>query len=204
MAEKGRFLMILVSWDALLGGHTLKQETGTRVRKHQMFHIDYVSLFDHLEWCLRRCAIRYPINTLTRLDQISSQSKVYLILSRIPGLGMSCANSSPSATPVTRRVSWSSVNFENLPESERSKNNNPAGPRRLGAIPMKILKILTAIFPSAQRIALIEIINNKQVVPIQPKRRLNFARLLAKFIVFCMTIQFNQFWFYNRPPNGWR
>jgi len=58
---------------------------------------------------------------------------------------------------------------------------------------MKILKILTAIFPSAQRIALIEIINNKQVVPIQPKRRLNFARLLAKFIVFCMTIQFNQF-----------
>jgi hypothetical protein len=35
-----------------------------------------------------------------------------------------------------------------LPELERSKNNNPAGPRRLGAIPMKKF---AAIFPSAQR-----------------------------------------------------
>jgi hypothetical protein len=83
-----------------------------------------------------------------------------------------------------------------LPELERSKNNNPAGPRILGAIAMKIL---AEIFPSAQRIALIGMINNKQAVPIQPKRRLTFARL-SEFLVLCMTSQFNQFQFLAGSP----
>lgn len=63
------------------------------------------------------------------------------------------------------------------------------------------MKILPAAFPSAQRIALIGIINNKQVVPIQPKKRFNFARLLSEFLVLCMIIQSNQFRFRSMPLN---
>jgi len=75
----------------------------------------------------------------------------------------------------------------------------------LGAIAMKIL---AEIFPSAQRIALIGMINNKQAVPIQPKRRLAFARLSSEFLVLCMTSQFNQFQFLAGRPTvcvtrGW-
>lgn len=77
----------------------------------------------------------------------------------------------------------------------------------LGAIAMKIL---AEIFPSAQRIALIGMINNKQAVPIQPKRRLAFARLSSEFLVLCMTSQFNQFQFlagtaqrFVLPAPGW-
>ena len=71
----------------------------------------------------------------------------------------------------------------------------------LGAIAMKIL---AEIFPSAQRIALIGMINNKQAVPIQPKRRLTFARLSSEFLVLCMTSQFNQFQFSAGRTNGLR
>jgi hypothetical protein len=69
----------------------------------------------------------------------------------------------------------------------------------LGAIAMKIL---AEIFPSAQRIALIGMINNKQAVPIQPKRRLTFARLSSEFLVLCMTSQFNQFQFLAGRPTA--
>jgi len=175
--------------EPVLGGRILEQEASTNIFTLQIIRPNYVSLFDHLEWLLRQRATRYPITTPPRLDHTSSQSKVYFIFSRIPGLGMSCANSSPSATPVTKRVSWGRVIFDKLPELERSKNNNPAGPRMLGAIPMKIL---AAIFPPAQRMTLIGMINNKQIAPIQLKMRRNFAWLLSEFPVFCMTIQFNQ------------
>jgi hypothetical protein len=71
----------------------------------------------------------------------------------------------------------------------------------LGAIAMILL---AEIFPSAQRIALIGIINNKQAVPIQPKRRLTFARLSSEFLVLCMTSQFTQFQFLaGRPTMYW-
>jgi len=79
-------------------------------------------------------------------------------------------NSRPIAIAPTRNVVWTSVSRTNLElELDSTSSSKPAGPRTLGAMPIIVVVVAVRL---THRTALIRIISNKQVVPIQPNNRL--------------------------------
>ncbi len=106
----------------------------------------------------------YTRTACSNIQPIESIS--YLL--RIPGRGRSCANSKPSAINPTRKDIHIRVEWVSLTEQDKIKKINPAGQKKLGAMPMKVMEV----FIWTQRIAYIGLIASKHSNPIQPKIRL--------------------------------
>ena len=79
-------------------------------------------------------------------------------------------NSRPVAIAPTSNVVWISVSRVNLGlELDKMRNNKPAGPNTLGAMP---ITVVIMVLKFTHRIALTGIISSKQIVPNQPNNRL--------------------------------
>jgi hypothetical protein len=90
--------------------------------------------------------------------------------------------SSNMAIALTSNVVWRSVSLGI--ELDNIRNNKPAGPNKLGAMPINISAVVLRF---THRIALTGIISSKQINPIQPNDRLI---LLVMIILGCIDYLF--------------